>query len=170
MATAPKAVMIVPGAAPAGPQPPLFPPSKKAKRAAREEAAASFQEERGYLRSEYIDCVCIHVGSSACESASQSGDKQLCELLMSIPGRYWRIGHFPGDFPVFRQEPPADDTSPNNKELFLFYKLEPAAEQGWYVATSINPPSDGTCTFGYTKAPGGPCNVSGGDVCVCVCA
>ena len=154
MATAPKSVVIVAGSASTGPQQPAYPPSKKARRAALEEAAAALQDQRGFLRSEFIDCVCCIVGSAACDSASRSGDQQLCELLMALPGRYWKIGNFPRDFPVFRQEPPADSSAANNRELFLFYKLEPAAEQGWYIATSINPPSDGTCTFGYTKAPG----------------
>ena len=96
--------------------------------------------------------VCVSTfTAAACQGGSDSADEALCEILMAIPGRYWKVGMYP-DFPVYRQE--ANPDYKNCQQLFLFYKMEPACEQGWYIAQSRAPPANGDGVFAYCKSQG----------------
>ena len=153
----PKSVVIQPATKPvaqsgaSAPTEPASPPSKKLRKQRLADAAIEFSAKPGVLEPELVDCMCINVTAAACQAGSDSADEALCDILMSIPGRYWKVGMYP-DFPVYRQE--ANPDYKKCQQLFLFYKVEPANEQGWYIAQSIAPPAAGDGGLAYCQAQG----------------
>ena len=103
--------------------------SNKKVKVDREKGLQIMQVE-GKWTEDHIECLCICVD----EDSTPTGEQ--IQGYEELPGRYWVVDRNFNGKPVWRQELPVNEESPNDKQLFVFFSPV-NGRSGWFAGADI---------------------------------
>jgi hypothetical protein len=102
----------------------------------RRRVESSIMHEPAQQEDKFSECIVVLVDSAAHDDLRY--DVEHRDALGALKGRWWLVRKIDGS-PVFKQEPPIDDTQLNRNELYLWRndRLANKAHRGWYVTRTL---------------------------------